>query len=152
MTKIEASIVIDRPVAEVKKAFFDFENYPKWSRFIVSVENTTNEPGVIPVENDVLAAKVQPANQSAMEFNPVVLTSTENEFVWKGNVAFDFLFLGVHTFEFVSLEDGTKTKFSQAEKFTGWFSWPLLYFISQSTAAGFKNFNSSLKNYVEGNV
>lgn len=44
MTKIEASVVIDRPVEEVWKFMSDFSNTPKWSPDIVEMKQTSTGP------------------------------------------------------------------------------------------------------------
>jgi uncharacterized protein YndB with AHSA1/START domain len=44
MTKIEASVVIDRPVEEVWEFMSDFSNTPKWSPDIVETKQTSIGP------------------------------------------------------------------------------------------------------------
>lgn len=44
MAKIEASVVVDRPVEEVWRFMSDFSNTPKWSPDIVEIEQTSPAP------------------------------------------------------------------------------------------------------------
>jgi hypothetical protein len=55
-----------------------------------------------------------------MNFTPQLLINNANEFRWVGTVFGKwFLAGGEHWFQFLPLDDGTKTRFVQGECFTG---------------------------------
>lgn len=151
MVFIESSVVIDENVEAVRDAFLNFKDYPKFSEFIQSIEITT--PGKTAAElakGDVLKVKLLlPVSQRENIFDPVVIENTEKRFQWKGNLAFDTIFSGTHTFEFLPVDDGAKTKVVQSEEFTGLLAWPVMKLIGEDTKKGFGMFNASLKSHVE---
>lgn len=153
MVILQDSIVIHKDVETVRRAFLDFAAYSVWrSLFIQSIKVTTpNKAPDSPIlSGDTLEVKIiLPVSQKENIFDPVVLENSEQRFRWKGKLIFDSIFAGEHKFEFVSIENGTKTSFIQSQEFTGLLAWPLLKFIGEDTQKGFSLFNEKFKEHVE---
>lgn len=140
---ITTSIIIDAPVEEVKRVFFDFPGYKTWNPFFKSIEVLDNET---PIVGSQLKVVMQPEGGSQSTFKPYVLENSETLFKWKGTLLFEFIATGVHSFEFIPL--GTGTKLVQSEEFGGFvFSW--FKNILVDTEKGFNSMNKSLKEKVE---
>jgi hypothetical protein len=58
-------------------------------------------------------------NKQCMKFTPQLLINNTNEFQWVGTVFGKWFLAGEHWFQFVPLDNGTKTCFVQGECFTG---------------------------------
>lgn len=143
MTKISSSIIIDAPPSKVKGVFFDFKSYPSWNSFVTSIKGDSQEVG------SILDVEVLPPGKSKQKFKPKIVENSDTKFSWVGTLGSDYVFKGHHQFEFISVENGTKTKLIQSEEFSGFLSAPLLYFLKASTLKGYENLNEDLKKKVE---
>jgi len=140
--RIETEIEIEAPPAVVWKALTEFSAWPEWNPFIVSF---LGEP-VIGTRIDV---EIQPPGGRRMRFRPVVLVwEPDRALIWKGKLVVPGLFDGEHRFEIESAGEG-RSRFIQAETFSGIlvpFFWNSM---EESTRAGFKAMNQALKERVE---
>lgn len=143
MVNISTSIVIGASPAKVKEVFFDFKSYPEWNSFVTSIKGDSVEVG------SKLDVQIKPPGKGIQRFQLTVTDNTEEKFGWVGVVGSSYIFHGHHTYEFIPIENGTKTKLVQEEEFTGIMSSPLLYFIKGVTTKGFNQLNEDLKARVE---
>lgn len=144
MTKISSSILIDAPPSKVKELFFDFESYPSWNSFVTSIKGNSQEVG------SILEVEILPPGSSKQQFKPKIVENSDTKFGWVGVLGSEYIFKGYHQYEFISVENGTRTKLVQSEDFSGFLSVPLLYLVKDSTLKGFENLNDDLKKKVEG--
>lgn len=143
MTKISTSIIIDAPPSKVKEVFFDFKSYPSWNSFVTSIKGDSQEVG------SILNVDITPPGKSKQQFKPKIVENSDTNFAWVGSLGSEYIFKGHHQYEFISVENGTKTKLVQSEDFSGILSAPLLYLVKASTLKGFENLNEDLKKKVE---
>ncbi|ANB11683.1 hypothetical protein AWJ20_4504 [Sugiyamaella lignohabitans] len=140
---IKTEIDINASPEKVREVFLNFEAYSEWSKFIEQVIKPNSNA---PTAGDKLEVTINPGSKMVMK--PTLLKNTEEEFQWKGTLGIPGLFDGTHRFQFVKTDDN-KTHFIQSEEFSGILTWPILYFVQDSTVQGFKDFNEALKKRAE---
>ena len=142
MKELKTSIVINAFPADIWRVLLDFENYPQWNPFIVSI-NGSPEPG------EKIVAKIHPPGQQAMTFKPPLLKVEENkEFRWLGHLIFPGIFDGEHAF-IIEHSEESKSIFRHEEKFSGILVPIFWKLLDQHTRAGFIEMNQALKMRVE---
>jgi hypothetical protein len=143
MTKeIKTEILIHAHPEKVWKVFADFQDYPKWNPFILSIS------GVAEVGNKI---KVQllPPGTKGMTFKPTVLVvQPQKEFRWLGHLLFPGLFDGEHRFELIDNGNGTTT-FKQSETLKGILVIFFKKMLDKNTTEGFILMNKKLKEISE---
>ncbi len=88
-----------------------------------------------------------------MNFTPQLLINNSSEFRWVGSVFGKRFLAGKHWFQFLPLENGTKTRFVQGECFTGLGVGLFKLMVSvENTRKGFVAMNEALKKEVEAKV
>ncbi|CAG86619.2 DEHA2D00814p [Debaryomyces hansenii CBS767] len=148
---LNATIIIDSKPEKVREIFLDFRKHSQWNPFFTDVRIYT--PGVTspsPGTQLEIKMKLNGGNENIMY--PIVLENNSSSFKWKGNLLFDFMFVGVHSFEFIPLEiDGqTRTKLVQSEDFSGILSYVFEWTgLKDKTEKGFNELNRALKIQVE---
>lgn len=148
---LNTSIVIEAKPEKVREIFLDFKNYSQWNPFFTDIKIYT--PGItIPLPGTQLEVnmKLNGGNENIMY--PIVLMNNSDCFKWKGKLLFDFMFVGVHSFEFVPLDvDGQiNTKLVQSEDFSGVLSYVFEWTgLKDKTEKGFNELNQALKIQVE---
>lgn len=144
---IETEIVIDRPPEEVKSVFMDWKRYPEWNPFITELsllKGDIDHPSSSPTK---MKLSIKTDEKSSVNLTPTLLTNTVNEFRWKGVVfGGEWLLSGEHWFQFLPLENGTKTRFVQGETFYGILKF---VFSVELLRKGFTSMNEALKKEVE---
>ncbi|SCU82540.1 LANO_0B06634g1_1 [Lachancea nothofagi CBS 11611] len=145
MSKITASIDINASPEKVRQTFLDFAKYPDWSSFITSVKPRDQHGQPINPGDVLEISLLMPGSSSATVMKPTVLENLESKFSWKGVLGFGFVFTGAHSFNFIAVEAGTKTKVVQEEHFSGFLRAPLLWALGAKTEEGFNSFNQALK-------
>ena len=138
-------IVIDRPPEIVKAVFMDWPRYPLWNPFITSLSLLKGD--IDPPSPSVTQLKVSikvDDNKPCMNFTPQLLINNTNEFRWVGTVLGKWFLAGEHWFQFLPLDNGTKTRFVQVQCFTG-----LSVFKLMVTGKGFIAMNEALKKEAE---
>jgi len=138
MKTIETNIVIDAPGHIVWSHLIDFEHYPEWNSFIISMEGVVKEDAT-------LNATIQPPGGKQMKFSPVCTKLIIGKHLqWKGKVLMNGLFDGEHIFILQPVND-EQTLFIQKENFSGILV-PLFWkSMHQKTKAGFELMNRQLK-------
>jgi hypothetical protein len=144
MKAIETSINIKASPAKIWEVFSNFNLYPAWNPFIISVKHQ-------PVNADRLEIIIQIGTKKPQIFKPKILKNEENkEFKWKGKLLIPGLFDGEHYFTLEKISE-TETKFTQGEKFSGILLRPIMKMIQKDTIEGFQKMNQALKERVELN-
>lgn len=120
----------------------DFEQYPEWNPFILTISGKATK-------GEKLAVKLQPnPEKKAMIFRPEVLASKpRHEFRWLGHLWFKGLFDGEHRFFLRENEDGSTT-FIHEERFTGILVPLLKKILENDTKTGFNRMNEALRQRV----
>lgn len=137
--EIKTEIVIQATPEKIWKILTDFESYPQWNPFIVSITGEVEKGNKIVVS-------IKPSDGKGMIFKPIILTKIDNkELSWQGRLLFKGLFDGKHKFELIDNGNGTTT-FIQSEKFSGIFVW---LFNPENTKNGFNKMNQKLKELAE---
>ncbi|OPB97277.1 polyketide cyclase [Elizabethkingia occulta] len=140
--EIKTEIVIQAAPETIWKILTDFENYPQWNPFIVSVTGEAEKGNKIVVN-------IKPPDRKGMIFKPIILTKIKDkELSWQGKLMFKGLFDGKHKFELIDNGNGTTT-FIQSEKFSGIFVW---LFNTRNTKKGFNEMNQKLKELAESKL
>ena len=141
--EIESIIEINKSSLDVWKALIDFDSYPKWNPFIISISGTLNV-------NHKIMIKTQLSSSEIFTFKPTLFVIDPcQELRWKGQFIFPKIFDGEHIFLLEEIAP-QKTRFIQKEIFTGLLI-PLASSIIRRTSEKFENMNKSLKKYIEEN-
>lgn len=141
-TKINTEIKINCSPERVWKMLTEFEKYPEWNPFIISLT------GIPKVGNNICATIISPNNKE-MTFKPKVLKfKNEKELRWKGKLLFKGLFDGEHYFKLIANDDNSTT-FVHGEIFTGLLVPLLKKQLSSDTMQGFIDMNKALKEKCE---
>lgn len=136
--EISTSIVINSSPSVIWEILMNFDNYPNWNPFILSISGN-------PKVGEQIEAKIQPPGAKAMIFKPLVLVNEyEKEFKWLGKLWVKGLFDGEHRFQLIDNQNGTTT-FIQSEKFKGILVPLLKKMLDQKTLKGFIGMNEALK-------
>ncbi len=136
--EISTSIVINSSPSVIWEILMNFDNYPNWNPFILSISGN-------PKVGEQIEAKIQPPDAKAMIFKPLVLVNeSEKEFKWLGKLWVKGLFDGEHRFQLIDNQNGTTT-FIQSEKFKGILVPFLKKMLDQKTLKGFIGMNEALK-------
>ncbi|MTI22620.1 SRPBCC domain-containing protein [Fulvivirga sp. RKSG066] len=138
MREIQTEIKINKPKAEVWKILMDFDKYPEWNPFILSLLGK-------PKLRSRLKVTIRPEDGKPMVFKPKVTMHKSNEvFAWLGQLWMTGLFDGHHRFELKAIND-SETLFVHREEFSGLLV-PLFWKqINTKTRAGFEAMNKQLK-------
>lgn len=140
MKELRTEIILNAPQAQIWQVLTDFQNYPTWNPFIVSIEG---KPVLHSRLKNTLMSKGKP-----MVFTPIVTRVEENHaFEWLGS-GFLGTFKGRHYFILEEVGKG-QTKLIHGEKFSGLLSGPILKMIGDDTLLNFQRMNKALKERVE---
>ncbi len=133
--EIKTQVQIHAPKEVVWSILSDFENYPSWNPFIVSLEGNT-------AVGSQLKVRIVPPKSKPMVFKPKVISYENNfHFSWLGSLGIKGVFDGLHAFRLEENSDGSVT-FHQSESFAG----ILVRFINlDKTREGFELMNQKLK-------
>ena len=142
MKEIKTEILINASPEKVWKILTDFESYPNWNPFIVSIEENIRVGSIFKVV-------LHPPKSKPMTFKPTCISMEPNkEFIWLGKLFFPGIFDGKHIFE-LQETSATKTKLVQREEFNGLLL-PLLWKqLDNHTRKGFELMNEKLKKEAE---
>lgn len=142
MKSIKTQITIDASPEQVWAVLIDFDQYPEWNPFLISVKGA-------PVVGTFLDNEIKTNEKKIMKFQPEVLVAEANsEFRWIGKTFIKGLFDGEHYFKLKSNEDGSTT-LTHGENFSGVLSGVIMKMIEEDTLKGFEAMNSALKQRVE---
>lgn len=139
--QIRTEIVINATAEKVWQVLTDFEAYPSWNPFIISIVGSTAVGGRL--TNTMLNGGKK------FVFRPVVTRCEPGRhFAWLGSLFFKGLFDGHHYFEIQQLS-GSQVMLVQGENFSGVFSGWLLKKIGADTRLNFIKMNEALKALAE---
>ena len=138
MREIRTQIDINAPAEKIWSILMDFDKYPEWNPFIISIRGRAHL-------RERLKITVQPKNSKPMRFAPrVTLFKKAQQFGWLGQLLMAGLFDGHHVFEIKENGDGVCT-FIHREEFSGLLV-PLFWkSLNTNTRAGFEAMNEELK-------
>jgi len=142
MKEIKTQIEINTEPAKIWEVLMDFDEYPEWNPFVVSIIGK-------PKLRERLKITISPEPGKHMIFKPrITMLEKSKKFAWLGQLFMTGLFDGHHIFELKSNSKGSTT-FIQREEFSG-FLVPFLWKgMKEKTTKGFESMNQSLKNRVE---
>ncbi|EJN59741.1 SRPBCC domain-containing protein [Halogranum rubrum] len=145
MRELTTSIDIDASPDAVWDVLTDFRRYPEWNPFMRVVGRAN--------EGAHLAVELTPPGARQFRFRPTVTRVDPNhELRWLGHLFVAGLYDGEHRFTLESTDEGTRTRFTQAESFGGIFAGLVNRFVGSATEAGFREMNAALKERVESGV
>lgn len=141
MKSLDTSIDIDAPPERVWSILMDFDAYPAWNPFIITIAGEQKVGGK-------LQAELKPPNGKKTTFKPTVQVFADGtELTWLGRILVPGIFDGRHTLRVEPRAGGSR--FIQREKFTGIIAGLLMRFIGEDTEAGFNAMNQALKERAE---
>lgn len=142
MRELKTEIEIDAPASKIWSILMNFDKYPEWNPFIISI---TGRPHL----RERLNVTIQPKGGKPMRFKPkVTLFKKHLQFGWMGNVLMVGLFDGHHIFDIHQKKEGGCT-FVHREQFSGLLV-PLFWGkLNTQIRAGFEAMNSVLKELAE---
>jgi|AntDeeMetagen681_2_1112603.scaffolds.fasta_scaffold00114_10 hypothetical protein len=142
MDEIVTEIEINASPEAVWAVLTDFEAYPDW--------NPALEIAGEAIEGNRLEVTMEYENTRPMTFRPKVLVADEpTEFRWQGRLFVAGLYDGEHRFVLTALDDGERTRLTQAETFRGVLVGFINRRIGDDVEAGFNQVNEALKRRVE---
>jgi hypothetical protein len=141
MRRIEADVEIKAPAERVWAILMDFDAYPKWNPFIVSIGGEQRDGGR-------LLVSIKPPGHEAMSFKPkVVRLQPGEELRWLGRVGLPRIFDGEHVHHVESLGN-SRSRYTQSETFRGLLV-PFLGATISSAEKGFAEMCKALKKRAE---
>ena len=140
MKTLHTEIIINAPAEKVWNILTDFEKFPEWNAFILSIEGEQKVGAQLTVG-------LKNGNSTSV-FKPKLVVYEKNKaFEWKGRLPVG-MFNGHHQFKIEKLSD-TQVKFVHKEDFSGWLSGLIMKMIGEQTRHGFEAMNEALKNRAE---
>jgi hypothetical protein len=143
--RIETSIEIDSPPADVWAVLTDTGRFDEWNPFVRSIEGRL-EPG------SKVKVRLQPAGKKGITLRPTIKAAeAPHELRWLGRLGLPRLFDGEHQFVLEPLDGGRRTRFIHAETFRGVLV-PLLGKLVNDTRGEFESMNLALRERVAREV
>lgn len=134
---IKTEILINATPDRVWSILTDFEKYPEWNPFVLSLTG------------DMVVGQSIKIVLPDMTFKPTLLVFQKNkELRWKGKLLFKGIFDGEHSFIIEDNKDGTVT-FRHEEIFNGILVGLFAKKLDTDTRSGFEAMNEKLKERVE---
>lgn len=141
MKHLHTEIELDATPEAVWATLIDFDSYPTWNPFIVSMAGT-------PSVGSKLRARIEPPGGRGATFRPIVTAAEPGRRLeWLGKLLVKGLFDGRHRFEIEATSSGTK--FIQSEEFTGLLVPLFAKSLDEATRHGFELMNQALKERLE---
>ncbi len=142
MLEIQTEININAPKSKIWTILTDFEQYPEWNPFIISIEGQLKM-------KQLLKITIEPPEGKKMKFRPRVTSfKFQEEFSWLGSLIMFGIFDGRHSFSIVENPNGSCT-FIHQEKFSGLLVPLMRKKLNTETRQGFINMNAALKERAE---
>jgi hypothetical protein len=141
MKNLQTEIIINASAERVWNILMDFEKFPEWNPFVLSIEGKP--------ELGMQLKVVLNNGKGTSTFTPKVITVEKSKtFEWLGSVPFG-LFKGQHRFAIEKISD-TQIKFIHGEQFSGLLAGLIMKQIGEQTRKGFISMNEALKRRAEG--
>lgn len=142
MRELKTEIEINASREKVWKVLMDFDKYPEWNPFIISLLGK-------PKLRERLKVTIQPQGSKPMVFKPrVTMHERYKKFAWLGQLWMTGIFDGHHMFEIEEVAPNS-CKFIHREQFNGLLVPMLWKNLDTNTRAGFNAMNQKLKEIVE---
>jgi len=142
MKELRTEITINAPAEKIWNILMDFDKYPEWNPFILSLIGKAKL-------RERLKVTIQPPDSKPMVFKPKVTMYKRNElFAWLGQLWMTGIFDGHHIFEIKETGDN-QCLFIQREEFSGLLVSPFWKSLDTKTRAGFEAMNKKLKELAE---
>lgn len=139
--RITTEIIINAPKEKVWNILTDFEKYPQWNPFIISVKGKA-------VQGERLVNTLRTGSKT-MVFKPKVLSVVPFQyFDWLGSLGIKGLFDGHHYFAIEELSP-SQVNVNHGEVFSGLLSGAILKKIGNDTRNNFICMNQALKERAE---
>lgn len=141
MKNLQTEIIINASVEKVWSILTNFEKFPEWNPFILSIEGKQELGAQLKV--------VLNNGKGTSVFKPKVVTLEKNKtFEWLGSLPIPGLFNGQHRFAIERISDN-QVKFIQSEQFSGLLAGIIMKQIGETTREGFISMNKALKERAE---
>lgn len=141
MKSLQTEIIINASAEKVWNTLMDFEKYPEWNPFILSI---TGQPTV----GNQIKAVLKNGNSTSV-FKPKVLVVEKNKaFEWLGSLPIPGIFNGQHQFHIETIGPN-QVKFIHGEQFSGLLAGLIMKQIGEATQQGFIAMNKALKERAE---
>ena len=142
MRELRTEIEINASKEKIWEVLIDFDKYPEWNPFIISLLGK-------PKLRERLKVTIQPHGSKPMVFKPrVTMHERYKKFAWLGQLWMTGLFDGHHIFEIEEIPPDS-CKFVHREQFNGLLV-PLFWkSLNTNTRAGFEAMNHKLKEIAE---
>ncbi len=138
MKEIYTEIEIQSTPEKIWDILTDFDNYPEWNPFIISIRGKL-------ILNSQLFVYLKNPDSKPMQFQPKVVKIVKNEsFSWIGRLFFKGIFDGHHQFELTSKSKNT-TLFIHKEQFSGILVSLFWNKLQNETKPAFIEMNTALK-------
>lgn len=142
MKELSTSVEITATPEKIWALLTDFDRYPEWNPFILSILGRAKL-------RERLKVTIAPPGSKPMVFKPqVTLYKKEHQLGWLGSLLMRGIFDGHHIFEIVPIDAAT-TRFIQREEFSGLLVPFLWKSLNTKTRAGFEAMNKKLKELAE---
>ncbi len=109
---VGASIIIDAPIDDVWRVFYDFSEYPEWNPYIKKV---SGEKGI----GSRVKTEIKVDENRTRNIKPVIIKNMKHiGFEWKNTTGFPGLKNEIHSFDFYPISNG-RTIMNQYKHLTG---------------------------------
>lgn len=137
MKILHTEIIINASAGKIWNILSDFEKFPEWNPFILSIEGK-REIGA------QLKVVLKNGNGTSV-FKPKVLVwDKDNAFEWLGSLPIPGIFNGQHHFKIEKISEH-QVKFIHCEQFSGLLAGLIMRQIGEATREGFVAMNEALK-------
>lgn len=137
MKILHTEIIINASAGKIWNILSDFEKFPEWNPFILSIEGK-REIGA------QLKVVLKNGNGTSV-FKPKVLVwDKDNAFEWLGSLPIPGIFNGQHHFKIEKISEH-QVKFIHGEQFSGLLAGLIMRQIGEATREGFVAMNEALK-------
>jgi hypothetical protein len=144
--QVEAAVEIDAPPAVVWRTLVDFGAYGDWNPLLPRIR------GEIAEGRRLRAVLVQTGAPPVVLLPEVVAYEPERELRWRTEPPFPGVFAAEHAFLLDPLADGTRTRFTQRERFEGALAAAMPAGLRDRVREGFVSMNDALKARVESRI
>ncbi len=141
MKSIHTEIIIHTSAEKVWNILTDFEKFPEWNPFILSLEGKPNV-------GERLKATLKNGKGTSVFLPKVLVVDPNKTFEWLGSLPVPGLFNGQHHFRIESIGEN-QVRFVQGEQFSGLLAGMLMKMIGEETIKGFASMNQALKERAE---
>lgn len=141
MKSLHTEIIINAPAEKVWSVLTNFEKFPEWNPFILSIEGKQEAGTQLRV--------VLNNGKGTSVFKPrVMVFERDKTFEWLGSLPIPGIFNGRHYFKIVKIIE-KQVRFVHGEEFNGLLAGIIMKQIGETTRQGFVAMNNALKERAE---